>query len=59
MKRQCLHCGVSFMFILWREIGWYDVMYTFKVPITSKNVFHLVQSLYGFRKNATRIFALV
>ena len=28
-----------------------------KVPITPKNVFHLVQSLYGIRKNAAQIFA--
>ena len=29
-----------------------------KVPITTKNVFHLVQSLYGTRENAAKIFAL-
>ena len=29
----------------------------FKVPITPKNVFYLVQSLYGIRKNAAKIFA--
>ena len=29
----------------------------FKVPITPKNVFHLVQSLYGIGKNAAKIFA--
>ena len=28
-----------------------------KVPITPKNVFYLVQSLYGIRKNVTKIFA--
>ena len=29
----------------------------FKVPITPKNVFHLVQFLYGIRKNAAKLFA--
>ena len=28
-----------------------------KVPITPKNVFRLVKSLYGIRKNAEKIFA--
>ena len=28
-----------------------------KVPITPKHVFHLVQSLYGIRKNAAKILA--
>ena len=27
------------------------------VNLTPKNVFHLVQSLYGIRKNAVKIFA--
>ena len=30
---------------------------SFKVPITPKHFFHLVQSLYGIRKNAAKIFA--
>ena len=46
---------------LWLQLGPTTYIYWsfFKVPITPQNAFHLVQSLYGIRKNSAKIFAFV
>ena len=46
-----------FFFFFYLILLFSTVSQSFKVPITPKNVFHLVQSLYGIRKNAAKIFA--